>query len=203
MAAPFHPPTMAPTPAPAAAPPPAPMAVRFPEVAQAARPARAIKVRAYRMLSPCPAAGWTARLSRDFKPRGCLDEFRQGERRDRHVGVSATRLQDGFLIDWRNPCGAWEFGESRGFRGLKAAVVAASMDECHYLALLHAILELARHSRLLHRLQAGDLRHVLIGHLAGDLFGARVPAEQQGVDAYAGVTGLPAGPGRRDPPHHP
>src|SRR2546430_10810936 len=169
MAAPFHPPTRAPAPAPAAAPPPAPMAVRFPGVAQAARPARAIKMRDLRMLSPCPAARWTARLSRDFKPRGCLDEFRQGGRRDRHVRVSATRLQDGFLTDWRNPCGAWEFGEARGFRGLKAAVVAASMDEGHYLAVLHEILELARHSGLLHRLQAGGLPHGVFGHPFGRL----------------------------------
>src|SRR2546428_12831141 len=57
MAAPFHPPAIAPTPAPTAAPPPAPMAVRLPGVAQAtARGARKQKVRYFRMTTPCFAA---------------------------------------------------------------------------------------------------------------------------------------------------
>src|SRR5882672_8833302 len=90
MAAPFHPPTIAPTPAPAAAPPPAPMAVRFPGVAQAARPARAIKMRDFRMTYvslSLPPIGLDGRLSPAFKPRGCPEEFRQG---GRHVGESTT-----------------------------------------------------------------------------------------------------------------
>src|SRR2546426_10027802 len=67
MAAPFHPPAIAPTPAPTAAPPPAPMAVRLPGVAQAtARGARKQKVRYFRMTTPCFAA--LERLLDVFKP---------------------------------------------------------------------------------------------------------------------------------------
>src|SRR2546430_12304702 len=76
MAAPFHPPAIAPTPAPTAAPPPAPMAVRLPGVAQAtARGARKQKVRYFRMtLLVLPPLERLAR--RVFKPFEGPPKFR-------------------------------------------------------------------------------------------------------------------------------
>src|SRR5205823_6919279 len=167
MAAPFHPPAIAPTPAPTAAPPPAPMAVRLPGVAQAtARGARKQKVRYFRMTTPCFAA--LERLAR------CVSNRSNGRPNSSVPGHSPhTYICSG--CEKRCAFG----GRDLIRRGrLPRGTRARHRDR---LVLPHMFTALARHLRFLRHRQPVDLSEMLIRDLAGNLLSGRVAPDELGV----------------------